>query len=101
MTPLITHLKEIILLDAGSTVNLFMIKDLVSSIMRSNKTSCLETNGGTSVSNLEATFDKADTWFNYTVIEGILSHSLITNHCHIVSDSKHGSYFFVCIGAKG
>ena len=36
--PLITHLKDIILLDAGSTVHLVMNKALVTNVSRSTKT---------------------------------------------------------------
>ena len=77
-----------------------MSKDLVASIMCSNKTLQLEANGGTVVSNLETALGKEDALFNDAAIASVLSHSLLAYHCRVVSDSHHSSCFFVCMGTK-
>ena len=76
-----------------------MNKTLITNISLSTKTLQLEINGGKNISNLEATFSKLKVWFNDKAIANMLIHSLVADDHLAVSDSRHNSSFFICMGA--
>ena len=72
------NLKYLTLLDAGSTVHLFMNRELVSNIVGSIQPLFLGTNGRINVTKSKTMNDDVDAWFNPKAMKNALSCGLLT-----------------------
>ena len=90
------QLKDVILLDTGSTVHLFMNEHLIVDIKESDKELHLKTNSGTDISSLKGFSDDIQVWHNELAIANVFSYSLLTKLFRIVSDSHFSPSIFVC-----
>jgi len=91
----IGNLKQLILLDCGSTVHIFTNPSMVSKIRKAKFPLYLGTNNGINCTTKEATFMKMTVWFNSKTISNVLSYALLTDTGRVVGDSaEHPSIFY-------
>jgi hypothetical protein len=83
-------LREVILLDSQSIMDLICKKALVTNISKSNKSMRLQSNGGTMIVNYKATMKGYlnEVWFNSKAITNILTLSNVVKQYRVTYDSE-------------
>ena len=90
------ELKNYILLDNQSTVDVFCNQNLLNNIRKSNSTMTIETNGGTLTTNMKGHLNgHGEVWCHPDAITNILSLKNIKNECRVTCDSAKNSGFIV------
>ena len=83
------NMRDLILLDSDSTDTIFCNEKYVSNIRASNKTLCLNTNGGVMESNMICNVPKLGTfWFNKKGITNIIALAHMTQKYCVTLDTN-------------
>jgi hypothetical protein len=88
------NLRDMILLDNQSTVDLFCNRKLVSRVWKTDESMTVHGNGGTISTKMKAHITNyGDVWFDTKAITNILSLKNVREKCHVTYDShKEGSF---------
>ena len=90
------NLRNMILLDNQSTVDLFCNRKLVSRVWKTDDSMTVHGNGGTLTTNSMACVENyGDVWFHPSAITNILSLKNVRNKFHVTYDSQGDSAFIV------
>ena len=96
-----TKMKESsVIIDIGSSVNIFSSESLVTDIRKSSKVLRLETNVGIAMLRQEKKCGDLDVWFNKASIANVLSFYLVTKERHIIVDTAFDNETCVCRGSN-
>ena len=89
-------MRDCIILDNGSTIDLFTNKDFVTKIKKSKKPMELYTNTGSKINTTKAIVNGyGEVWYDENAIANIFSLKGLLKDNHITFDSKKANAFFV------
>jgi len=91
------NMKEMILLDSQSTIDVFYNKKLLGKIKRLKKPLRLQSNGGSMILKKVAAIDNyyGEVWYSENAITNILSLKNVIKLYRVTYDSEEGHYFIV------
>jgi len=88
------NLRNLILIDCASTINLFINALLLLGIGPADIPLYLNTNNGVNVTTKKGIYKNIEVWYNKLAIANVLSYGLLADDGRVAGDSKYYSSIF-------